>query len=150
MINTKKYFIIKYSTLAVALGLLIWQIIDLYIEITTFPVNLGERNYVVITVIISVILYLITNHKDFLVQHIISSNNVLLSLYNLVVLGLAYKISPSYISAVSNSATIFAHTKDEAVDSMKTLLIVILIILIAISAWYMMVVYHNKIEREQS
>ncbi len=151
MTDSKKFMTIKYGSLALALCLLIWQIIDIYVELKTFPAILGgKRNYLVITIALSVLLYFLTNHKDFLFQHILSAINLLLSLYNVVVLGLGYKVAPDYIHSVANDATIFAHTTEEAIQSMKVLLIVALIAVGAIFMWYVMVVYHNKIEKEQN
>lgn len=151
MSNEKKYIMIKYGSLAAASCMLLWQTIDIYIELKTFPMILDKsRNYLIIAIVLSVILYFLTNHKDFLIQHILSSVVVLLTLYNMVVLGLAYKVAPDYIQTVTNEATIFVQTAEGAVQSMKILLIVALLALGSIGMWYTMVVYHNKIEKEES
>lgn len=149
MTEPQKYKTFKYGIFTLTLCLLIWQIIDIYLELKAFPSILGKhRNYLILTVTLTIVLYFITNHKDLLIQHIMSTLNVLLSLYNWIILGIAYKIAPKYIQTVTDERTIIARTIDEAVQSMKVLLIVAFVIIGSIIMWYSMVVYHNKVEKE--
>jgi|LSQX01.2.fsa_nt_gb hypothetical protein len=149
--NRKNIKIIKYVSLCIATALLIWQTLDIYTELKMFPVYLGDhRRYLIATIILSVLLYLITNHTEMIIQHIASALNVLLAIYNWAILGLGYKIAPWYIKTITDETTIFIETEIGAANSMKAILITILILFIAIFTWYIIVVYHNKVEKENN
>jgi hypothetical protein len=149
--NRKNIKIIKYVSLSATLALLIWQSLDIYTELKMFPVYLGDhRRYLIATTALSVLLYLITNHIEMIFQHMASALNVLLATYNWVVLGLGYKIAPWYIKTITDETTIFIETEIGAANSMKAILITILILFIAIFTWYIIVVYHNKVEKENN
>jgi len=147
--DARKFAIVKYGSLVLTIALLIWQGLDVYAEFTVFPLLMGERRtYLIATIAGSVLLYIVTNHKEMIFQHILSAINLLLSLYNWIVIGLAYKVAPAYIRTVANDATIFAETEVGAIHSMKVLLVILLVIMLAAIMWYTMVVYHNKVEQE--